>query len=50
VLITATLPSVVLSDRLKSLDWRQRNAVKKGQVTAAELAEVRAKAKVLMGC
>jgi len=50
VLIAGTLPSVVLSDQLKSLDWRQRNAVKKGQVTAAELAEVRAKAKVLMGC
>lgn len=50
VLIAGNPPSVVLSDRLKSLDWRHRNALKKGQVSAAELVEVRSKAKVLMGC
>ncbi|EAA9186569.1 endoribonuclease MazF [Klebsiella pneumoniae] len=41
--------SVILSDQVKSLDWRKRGAVKKGSVTAAVLAEVRAKLKVLIG-
>lgn len=41
--------SVILSDQVKSLDWRKRGAVKKDSVTAAVLAEVRAKLKVLIG-
>ncbi|EBF2225048.1 endoribonuclease MazF [Salmonella enterica] len=41
--------SVILSDQVKSLDWRKRGAVKKGSVTAAVVAEVRAKLKVLIG-
>ena len=34
-------PSVVLSDQVKSLDWRARSARRKGRVTGAELAAVR---------
>ena len=47
VLIARTRPSAVLSDQIKSLDWRKRNATKKGRVTALELSEVRAKSKAL---
>lgn len=39
----------VLADQVKSLDWRERGAVKKGKVSAAVLAEVRSKLKVLIG-
>ena len=35
--------SVVLADQVKSQDWRARKAIRKGQVSPAELAEVRAK-------
>ena len=42
-------PSVVLADQVKSQDWRARNAARKGRVTAAELAEVRAKLRALIG-
>ncbi|ECY7826508.1 endoribonuclease MazF [Salmonella enterica subsp. enterica serovar Typhimurium] len=41
--------SAVLADQVKSLDWRERGAVKKGKVTPTVLAEVRAKVKVLIG-
>jgi mRNA interferase MazF len=41
--------SVVLSDQVKSLDWRRRGAKKKGAVSAAELAEIRAKLRALIG-
>lgn len=41
-------PSVVLADQVKSLDWRARSAKRKGVVTPKELAEVRAKAGVLI--
>lgn len=40
--------SVVLADQVKSLDWRARNAKKKGRVSDNELAEVRAKIKALI--
>ena len=49
VLIGGTLPTAVLADQVKSLDWRSRNAKTKGTVSAAELAEVRAKIKALIG-
>ncbi len=42
-------PSVVLVDQVKSQDWRARTATRKGRVTAAELAEVRAKLFTLIG-
>ncbi len=42
-------PSVVLADQVKSFDWRVHGATKKGQVTTAELAEIRAKLRPLIG-
>jgi mRNA interferase MazF len=42
-------PSAVLADQVKSFDWRARKAVRKGNVSAAELAEVRAKIRALIG-
>ena len=49
VFIVGTTPSVVLADQVKSLDWRLRNAKRKGAVSADELAEVRAKISALVG-
>jgi len=49
VLIGGSPPSVVLADQVKSLDWRIRNARRKGRVTAERLAEVRAKVRALIG-
>jgi mRNA interferase MazF len=49
VVIAGTPPSVVLADQVKSLDWRQRRAVRKGIISAEELAEVRAKILALIG-
>jgi mRNA interferase MazF len=40
--------SVVLSDQLKSLDWKVRRAKKKAVVSADVLAHVRAKMKALL--
>ena len=42
-------PSAVLADHVKSLAWRKRKAVRKGAVSAAELADVRAKILALVG-
>lgn len=41
--------SAVLSDQVKSLDWRARKAQRKGQVSDEELAQVRGKAVALIG-
>jgi mRNA interferase MazF len=49
VVIAGTPPSAVLSDQVKSLDWRNRNATRKGAVSRTELAEVRAKILALIG-
>jgi mRNA interferase MazF len=49
VLIVGSVPSVVLADQVKSLDWRKRRARRKGKVSAAELEEVRAKVRALIG-
>lgn len=49
VRIAGTPPSAVLSDQVKSLDWRVRNAKRKGAVSDDELAEVRAKIAALIG-
>jgi mRNA interferase MazF len=49
VLIAGTPANVVLADQVKSLDWRLRNATRKGTVSAEELAEVRAKILALIG-
>ncbi|TNM62614.1 endoribonuclease MazF [Aliirhizobium smilacinae] len=40
---------VVLADQVKSLDWKARNAQRKGVVSGAELREIRAKAVALIG-
>jgi mRNA interferase MazF len=42
------VPSAILSDQVKSLDWQARRAKKKGVVAAAAMAEVRAKIKALL--
>ena len=49
VRISGTVPSVVLSDQIKSVDWRVRKAKRKGKVSAEELADVRAKIRALIG-
>lgn len=49
VAIAGTPPSVVLADQVKSLDWRSRNATRKGRVSWADLADVRAKIQALIG-
>lgn len=41
--------SVVLADQVESLDWRVRNTKHKSSATEAELAEVRAKLRLLIG-
>ena len=48
-LIAGTPQNVVLADRVKSLDWRARKAVRKGAVSVEELADVRAKIRALIG-
>src|SRR5262245_16452536 len=47
--LAAAVPSVVLSDQIKSVDWRVRKAKRKGKVSAEELADVRAKIRALIG-
>ena len=49
VVIEGAVPCAVLADQVKSLDWRKRRARRKGAISAAELAEVRAKARALIG-
>jgi mRNA interferase MazF len=49
VLIAGPSRSAVLADQIKSLDWRRRRAKRKGAVSPAELAEVRAKIRTLIG-
>jgi len=41
--------SVVLADQVKSVDWRARKAIRKGQAAPAELAEGWAKVRALIG-
>ncbi|MFO3904813.1 endoribonuclease MazF [Enterobacter hormaechei] len=49
VVISGSRRNVALADQIKNLDWRARNAVKKGTATAEELDAVRVRAKVLIG-
>ncbi|OZN50021.1 endoribonuclease MazF [Gallibacterium anatis] len=49
VLIKGKPKNVVLSDQIKSLDWRERKAEFKGRISAMELAEIRRKAALLLG-
>ncbi|ENG8827658.1 endoribonuclease MazF [Salmonella enterica] len=41
--------SVALADQITCIDWRARKVTKKGVVNANELADIRAKAKTLIG-
>ena len=38
----------ILADQIKSLDWRARNVIHEGAVSAHVLADVRAKIKALL--
>jgi len=48
VVISGQSPSSILSDQIRSVDWRQRKARRKGTVSPAELSEVRAKVRALI--
>ena len=48
VVVSQTPPSAVLSDQIKSLDWRVRQATFKGRVSPAVLVETQAKIKALL--
>ncbi|HQT65796.1 MAG: toxin MazF [Acidocella sp. 21-58-7] len=47
--LTGSKSSAALADQVKSLDWRARGAERKGKVRDVELAEIRAKARSLIG-
>ena len=49
VVVSRNPPSAILTDQIKSLDWRARQATRKGQVTAEVLADVRSKIRSLLG-
>lgn len=49
VRIGGATASAALADQVKSLDWRVRQATRKGRATAAELAEARLKARTVIG-
>jgi mRNA interferase MazF len=49
VVVAGGGPSAVLADQVKSLDWRKRRAKRKGTISPAELEEVRAKIRALIG-
>jgi len=49
VRIAGATPSAALADQVKSLDWRKRGARRKGTISVAELADVRAKIRALIG-
>jgi mRNA interferase MazF len=49
VKLSGATPSVALADQVKSLDWRARKARKKGKAAPAEMADIRAKLRALIG-
>jgi len=49
VVISKAPPSAILSDQVKSLDWRARRTKRKASVEAEILDEVRGKLRVLIG-
>jgi mRNA interferase MazF len=49
VMISGANPGVALADQIKCLDWVVRKAKPKGKASAAELADVRAKIRALIG-
>ena len=48
VTIPGEPPSAVLSDQVKSLDWKFRKAKYKGKISTSELKEARAKSVALL--
>lgn len=46
--VTGTPKNVALSDQVKSLDWRARNAKFKGKVSDEELVEIKEKISLLL--
>ena|SRR5690348_7502499 len=50
VLLDGERPSAVLADQIKSLDWRQRRATRKGRISEVQMAEIRGKIRALIGC
>lgn len=49
VVISRNPPSAVLADQVKNIDWRARQAKKKGRAKAEVLTEVQAKIRSLLG-
>jgi mRNA interferase MazF len=49
VAVAGKTASVALSDQVKSLDWRARQAKKKSKVQPIELEAIRTRAKALIG-
>ena len=49
VVVSQDPPSAVLSDQIKSLDWKARQSVFKGKVSTGVLAEAQAKIKAMLG-
>jgi len=49
VVVSDDPPSAILSDQIKSLDWRARKAAYKGKVPPIALTETQAKIKALLG-
>lgn len=49
VVINGTPQNVALSDQVKSLDWKVRNAKFKGKVSSQELAQMKHKIASLLG-
>ncbi len=49
VVVDDKAESIALADQVKSLDWKVRNAERKGRVSASALREIRAKAIALIG-
>jgi mRNA interferase MazF len=47
--VAGPIPSVILADQVKNLDWRARQAKPQGRVSPAELAQVRSKLRALLG-
>ncbi len=49
VVVSRDPPSVILADQVKSIDWRARQAVRKGQVSEEVLADVQSRIRSLLG-
>lgn len=48
VVIEKNKPSVILCDQVKSLDWIERKAQKKGKISELHLKEVKNKIRILL--